>query len=455
MKSIDCRERKMTAISIIMPLYNAAKYLRESLESLLCQSFVDFELICVNDASMDDTMEILRDVQKKDSRVRVISNKGRSGAAYSRNKGMRGACGKYLAFLDGDDIFDERMLEKAYYTIEEKAADIVMYEYQHVPADSIHQKLQRRHGERYKDRYCQKTFTVQECEPYEFINWSTGPWNKLYRRAFIEECALSFQDLPNANDVYFVCMALMLSKSITILDDETVMVYVRDHFETHRISSNRDSMCNYEALMKVGQELIRRDKFDQLYEYFYYRVLFSLKDGLLADKNEERARAFYTFLQKEGIASLCELGGHCYDKVDEYLRKEMSQFKNKSFATGWYKEENALKVYLHKKSAEVIALHSKLQSAGSKIAIWGAGMNGKTLLKFCRQNNLEIEVVIDRSRERQGSLVQGYMIASPEEVLDKVQVIIISARLIYEEVIKEVGDREIKVVDINHFLCLT
>ena len=133
----------------------------------------------------------------------------------------------------------------------------------------------------------------------------------------------------------------------------------------------------------------------------------------------------------------------------------MSQFKNKSFATGWYKEENALKVYLHKKSAEVIALHSKLQSAGSKIAIWGAGMNGKTLLKFCRQNNLEIEAVIDRSRERQGSLVQGYMIASPEEVLDKVQVIIISARLIYEEVIKEVGDREIKVVDINHFLCLT
>ncbi|MDE7131956.1 MAG: glycosyltransferase family 2 protein [Lachnospiraceae bacterium] len=445
----------MVEISIVMPLYNAVKYLREALESILCQSFKNFELICINDASTDATMDILRDFKKRDDRIRVFSNEERCGAASSRNKGMGAACGKYLAFLDGDDIFDKRMLEKAYFTIKEKKADIVMYEYQHVPSDSIHCKLQKKHGQRYKEKYCKKVFSVQECEPYEIINWTLAPWNKLYRRDFIQENELLFQDLSCANDIYFVCMALMLSEKTIVLDDEMVMVYARDHYEPHRISYSRDSMCNYKALMKIGQELVRRDKFGQLYECFYYSALFSLKDGLIADKNKARAEAFYNFLQREGLDSLRLLNSRCYDNMDEYIRREMAFFTEKSFASGWYIEENALKVYLYKKSKEVIDLYNRLRSAGAKIAIWGAGANGTTLLKFCIQHNLEITALIDRSKERQGSLVQGYMIISPEEALDKVQVIVISARLIYEEVIKEVGGRKIEVIDINQFLCLT
>lgn len=445
----------MVEISIVMPLYNAVKYLKEALESILCQSFKNFEVICINDASTDATMDILLDFQKKDDRIRVLSNEERCGAAYSRNKGMGVACGEYLAFLDGDDIFDERMLEKAYFAIEEKEADVVMYEYQHVSSDSIHHKLQKKHGQGYKKKYCKKIFSVQECEPYEIVNWTLAPWNKLYRRAFIQENELLFQDLSCANDVYFVCMVLMLSERMIVLNDPTVMVYARDHSEADRISSDRDAMCTYKALMKIGQELIKRGKFDRLYECFYYRVFFYLRDGLIADKKVERVENFYAFLQREGIANFCSLGGEYYEKVDEFLQKEMSQFIAKSFSTGWYKEENVLKLYLNKKSEEVIDLYNGFRNTGAKIAVWGAGMHGKTLLEFCMQHNLEIIAVIDKLKEKQGSMLQGYMIVSPEEILDKIQVIIISARLIYEEVVKEVGDREIEVVDINQFLCLT
>lgn len=444
----------MIGISIVMPLYNAAKYLRESLESILCQSFEDFELICVNDAATDDTMEILRDFRKKDDRILVISNEERSGAAYSRNKGMKAAHGKYLAFLDGDDIFDERMLEKAYFAIEEKAADIVMFEYQHVPSDSIHRKLQIIHGQKYIDKYCKETFSVQECEPYEFINWKFGPCNKLYRRNFIKGNAFFFQNLSCANDIYFVCMALMLAEKIIVLDDENIMLYARDHSEPHRISSDRDSMCIYKALMKIGQELVRRDKFEQLYECFYYFVFFSLKGALIADVNEKRVKDFYIFLQKEGIANLYSLGGQYYDKMDEYLRNGMNQFIEKSFASGWYKEENILKLCLYKKKRAVADLFGRYQNTGAKIAIWGAGENGKVLLSFCIQNNLEIAAVIDKSKEKRGSLLLGHVIVLPEEIIDTIQVIIISARSIYNEVVKGIGRREIEVVDINQFLCL-
>ena len=93
-------------LSVIMPLYNADVYLRESLDSVRHQTFADFELICINDASTDTTEDILNEYKNNDSRIKVLVNKERSGAAYCRNIGITAAKGEYLSFLDGDDIFD-------------------------------------------------------------------------------------------------------------------------------------------------------------------------------------------------------------------------------------------------------------------------------------------------------------------------------------------------------------
>ena len=123
----------MSKMSVIMPLYNAEKYLEECLDSVMAQTFTDFELICVNDAATDATLEIAERFRAKDSRIKILNNDVRSGAAYARNKGMEDAQGEYLAFLDGDDIFDEGMLGAAYQTAIDCMADIVMYEYKHVP----------------------------------------------------------------------------------------------------------------------------------------------------------------------------------------------------------------------------------------------------------------------------------------------------------------------------------
>ena len=444
----------MSEISIIMPLYNAAKYLNECLGSVLEQTYTRFEVICIDDASTDNTFEILEKFQKEDKRIKILSNKERCGAALSRNKGMETAQGKYLAFLDGDDIFDKNMLNKAYHTIEEQNADVVMYEYQHVPSSQIHNKLYKFHSQGYIDRYCKKSFSIQDCEPYEIINWGLGPWNKLYRKAFIQNNNLLFQDLPCANDIYFVSMALMLADRIGLVEDNNVMLYVRDHFGTDRISLNRDSMCNYKALLQIGQELRKRDEIDKLCKCFYYRVFFSLKDGLMADRNEKRARSFYYFLQEEGIDNLCLIGENCYNDVDEYLRRGLQYFKERSFESGWYKDENILKVCLHIKSDKVVELVNSFTQNNKKVAIWGAGDNGKALASFCREHRLEIEAIIDRSEEKQGSLLFGYKVVSAQKVLDCIQVIIVSAKAIYTEVLKEVEGRDIQIVDINSFFRL-
>ncbi len=441
----------MAKISIIMPLYNASKYLEETLNSVLKQTFQDFELICINDSSTDTTMSILQVFQKKDERIRVYLNPERKGAAFSRNKGMEIAVGKYLGFLDGDDIFDEMMLERAYTAIENNHADIVMYDFKHVFSDDIYNKLYIVHGEEYINRYCKRTFCIQECEPFEILNWSYAPCNKLYRKSFIQENRLQFQDLSCANDVYFVCMALLLAERIIAIETDRILLYLRDHFEPDRISSNRDAMCVYMALMQIEEELIRRDKFKELYDNFFYVVLLSLKGAILGDKNLNRVRNFYAFLQNEGIQKIFSLSEKYYNIADPYILQGLKKFIENSFESDWYKEENILKIYLHKKKELMLSLYDRLKKGNRKIALWGAGENGRILSAFFREHDLDIEAVIDISKERQGDNLNGYRIMSPQEGLNKVQVIIVSARYIYESVLATIGERDIEVVDINQF----
>ena len=99
----------MPKVSVIIPIYNAAEFLGECLDSVLAQTLTDIEVICVNDGSPDNSLEILREYEKKDSRIKIIDQKNQ-GAGAARNHGMSVARGEYLSFLDSDDFFDRDML---------------------------------------------------------------------------------------------------------------------------------------------------------------------------------------------------------------------------------------------------------------------------------------------------------------------------------------------------------
>tara|TARA_Y100000590_G_scaffold270884_1_gene304179 strand:+ start:2505 stop:3401 length:897 start_codon:yes stop_codon:yes gene_type:complete len=100
----------MAKVSLVVPVYNVEKFLRRCLDSVLGQTLEDFEVICVNDGSPDNSLEILEKYSKKDNRVKVITqkNKGLSGA---RNTGIENATGEYICFLDSDDVIHPQYLE--------------------------------------------------------------------------------------------------------------------------------------------------------------------------------------------------------------------------------------------------------------------------------------------------------------------------------------------------------
>ncbi len=104
--------KRQPLVSIVTPVYNAERFIEDTIRSVQDQSYQDWELILVDDVSSDKSVEIIKKEQAKDKRIKLVLNKKNSGAALSRNAGTKQAKGRYLAFLDADDLWDSQKLEK-------------------------------------------------------------------------------------------------------------------------------------------------------------------------------------------------------------------------------------------------------------------------------------------------------------------------------------------------------
>ena len=122
-------------ISIVMPVHNAEKYVMQSVESVKRQSYKNWELILVEDASTDKTPEILERLAKSDARIRLIKNEGEHGASYARNIGVAAATGRYLAYLDADDIWSRHKLQEQLAFMQKNGAVFTFTAYEFGDAD--------------------------------------------------------------------------------------------------------------------------------------------------------------------------------------------------------------------------------------------------------------------------------------------------------------------------------
>lgn len=117
-------------VSVIIPVFNIAEYLPQCLESLLQQTLGDFEIITVDDGSSDSSLDILMSYAKQDNRITVIAQNN-NFAGVARNAGLTIASGKYVIFLDGDDFFENNLLEKASSVLESENSDLVFFQYKY------------------------------------------------------------------------------------------------------------------------------------------------------------------------------------------------------------------------------------------------------------------------------------------------------------------------------------
>lgn len=187
-------------VSVVLPVYNKAEYLEETLEQIFEQSFSDWELIAVDDGSSDGSGDILNRFAMKECRMRVIHQKN-AGVSAARNKGLALAAGDWIWFVDGDDLPAKDFLTKVFSGKEQKGIDLIAANFRRRYPDG---KIQTVETDRY-DIFTRQTFPeVFMREQYENGFWGYL-WNKLFRRETLLHTGIVFQeDLTLAEDLQFL-----------------------------------------------------------------------------------------------------------------------------------------------------------------------------------------------------------------------------------------------------------
>lgn len=207
----------MALVSIIMPAYNAKKYVRECLDGLLDQTFDDWELIAVDDGSTDQTPQILDRYAEKDSRIKVI-HKNNGGVSSARNDGMAAACGQYIAFVDADDTVPKESLRIRADLSEN--ADMVIAGYELFDENSVIERMPECNSDRWDTHEAVKNIFVSGEAGYQGYLW-----NKLFRNEILQTAAIRFRDGIAYNEDRLFCVEYAMHCSTVRLTNETVYRY--------------------------------------------------------------------------------------------------------------------------------------------------------------------------------------------------------------------------------------
>lgn len=220
-------------VSIITPSYNAEEYIGETIESVLNQDYQNWEMIIVDDISTDSTVDIIKKYAKKDKRIRYFILEEKGGASLARNKAIRESNGKYIAFLDADDLWREDKLSKQVKFMEDNNYDFTYHNYELINEKSV--KLN-------KLRIAPKSISYKRA----LIGCSIGCLSAMYNCESIGKVQIKRLDKRNDDALWF--KILKKAKFGYLLDDNLAL---------YRIGNNSISSGSKMKLLKYHYKLYR------------------------------------------------------------------------------------------------------------------------------------------------------------------------------------------------------
>jgi glycosyltransferase involved in cell wall biosynthesis len=283
-------------ISVILPVYNAERYLRPCLEDILAQTHTNIELICIDDGSEDASLDILREYEARDGRVSVYAQQN-AGAGAARNRGLALAQGSFLAFLDADDRFEPTMLAVAREACERHNADFCLF-----GSDQFEEDLSRRfkgvatvnHRLLPANTTAFSLADVREDHFRTMFGWA---WDKLFRTDFVRREHLRFLEQHNSEDLYFVFNALLRARRITVVN----------RLLLHQRVGHGSSLSRSRAAYPLD---------------FYHSLLALESDLREMGRYEELERSFVTYALHYAVWNLNTLPGKAFEKLYIMLKEE-------------------------------------------------------------------------------------------------------------------------------------
>lgn len=290
-------------VSVVMPVYNAEKYLEESLGRVVSQTLREIEIICVDDGSTDRSPQIIEEYCASDDRITLIRQKNQY-AGVARNHGLKHCRGEYVVFFDADDRFDTEALEKLYRKAKEDDADMCVCDIRKWDSEADKYVLPSNYL-RKEFMPEQVPFSVKDIPQYIFNFTTNIPWNKMYRRSYIEKYGLQFEARKSANDVLFVMQALYLAESITIVD-ERLMDYRYNNSQSLTAKLSDAPLCTYEAFLAAHDALEKRGAFqdERVLQSFANKALNLVVQSVDLQTSEANVRLVFDLLLQEGFHKL-------------------------------------------------------------------------------------------------------------------------------------------------------
>ena len=289
----------MPKISIIIPVYNLQNYIKETINSILNQTFDDFELIVVDDGSDDNSIKIL----EKYPQVSLFKLK-HIGAGSARNFAINKAKGDYILFLDGDDIFDKNFLYLMYKKITENNSDCVI-----CSSREFSKKIKSKQKLHNNSLYPQ--------------GWA---WDKLVKKELIEKYDLKFSSFNSSEDFLFSYGVYFLANNIDYLDDCLVFHRIRKN----SLSKKRNAENIFLAIKELKELLIKNKIYEKRKDDFKNIALKSLVWHYLDFKNVYKKYLVYklikTYEKEFNILDLVDIKYDKYFKIYKMIINSKSYF---------------------------------------------------------------------------------------------------------------------------------
>ena len=259
---------KQPSISHIVPIWNTEKYLHRCLTSLVEQTKKDIEIVCVNDGSPDNSLEIMNEFAAKDSRIKVVNQKNQ-GVAVARNVGLKNATSKYIMWCDSDDEYAPDMCEKMFNAIETQKVDMVVCAI-NVINDKVDSKLAGGVEEYVKLKFSGK----------QSVNWNlivhtdVSLPSKIMKKSLIDKYNMHFPDGLHFEDAYFFDQYFTASKNAYYMDEKLYHYHRNnDSIMSRSFKKTSISLDYMQIIPKTYEYLKKNNLFDKYNDFFWHRFI--------------------------------------------------------------------------------------------------------------------------------------------------------------------------------------
>lgn len=391
----------MIKVSVIMPCLNVVKYIKSCIDSVICQTLKDIEILIIDAGSTDGTLEILSEYEKKDPRIHIIHSKIKS-YGYQMDTGISLAAGEYVGIVETDDFIQPDMFEVLYEEAAREHADYVKG-----TSEGFYQSsagIEWRFPILPWSGLKEKNVVVPRETPEIFLN-DNFLWNGIYRTEFLKK--IKFNETPGAAFQDIGALFQIASRA-------EKGVYVDHLVYNYRQDNLGASSYNQKSLLYVAEEYKNIEQFlpdlSQEWKDVYY-----LKMGRLCiDRFLFMARSGQYWYESE--KSIEELGKKLLLAAKErkdYLEGGLDWSQLQMFMKNPYLlYESLQEEYLDKKRNLFVVLD---KVKGKKVYIFGAGKYGMFLHMFLHLHNIEVIAFCDNNSRRWGQEMQTIPVISPNE----------------------------------------